>query len=528
MRRTVVALLVVLLLLPTAPASAHPLGNFSVNRYSGLDVSLESVRLRYVLDLAEVPTLQELQAAGLEPNGVDEPARRRVLEAKARDLAAGARLTVGGRPVEWTVGEASLELVPGQADLPTMRVGLTLTAPLAPTNGTRLDYRDLNYRGRAGWQEVVLRAAEGVALADSDAPTASLTDELRSYPADPAALLNLTTATATLRLTAAPTLPRSHALTLPPAGAPRLAIDPAADHLAAFLRGGGSPSNPLSLLLALAVAAAFGALHALGPGHGKTVVGAYLVGSRGTARHAALLGLTVTLTHTAGVYALGLVTLLAAQYVLPEQLFPVLGVVSGLLVVAIGLSLVRARLAGLLGSRAAHAHGHSDGPGHHHLHGPGRGHSHGQGRDHAHEHADDHGHDHAAPGQAHRHGGSSHSHLPPGGDGERVTLKSLLALGVSGGLLPCPSALVVLLAAVSFHNVALGMALVAAFSLGLAAVLTGIGLALVYGGRLLHRSPLAGRLGGSPLARAVPALSALAITAAGLAITLQAAQTLTR
>ena len=107
-----------------------------------------------------------------------------------------------------------------------------------------------------------------------------------------------------------------------------------------------------------------------------------------------------------------------------------------------------------------------------------------------------------------------------------MTLKSLLALGVSGGLLPCPSALVVLLAAISFHNVALGMALVAAFSVGLAGVLTGIGMAMVYSGRWLGRSRLAGRLSGSPLIRALPALSALAITAAGLVITVQAARTL--
>jgi ABC-type nickel/cobalt efflux system permease component RcnA len=316
-----------------------------------------------------------------------------------------------------------------------------------------------------------------------------------------------------------------------PAGAstPRLALDPTASVLAGFLREGPG-SNPVAIVLALLVAAGLGALHALEPGHGKTLVGGYLVGSRGTPRHALLLGLTVTATHTLGVYLLGLVTLVAAQYVLPERLYPVLGMLSGLLLVAVGISLARARLReafpnGERGRRKPRiqviVHHHGQGHGHVHAHGE---------QPHHHEHGHQHKHEaamlshHRPESIPHSHGSRVHTHEVPGADGVPITMRSLLALGVSGGLLPCPSALVVLLAAVSFQNVGLGLALVAAFSAGLAAVLTGLGLAIVYGGRLVTRTPWAGRAAQWPLVRAVPALSAIAITVAGLAIAAQAAR----
>ena len=495
------SLLATLLLLvaPVSLAVAHPLGNFSVNRYSRLEVGPQQTRLRYVLDLAEIPTLQTLRAHGLDPAAVDQPGQQRLLAEQAAELAAGARFEVDGRPAVWQVEDAALELLPGQADLLTMRVALTLTAPLATADGARLSYRDANEPGRAGWHELVLRGVDGLTLAASGAPSEDVTDELRRYPDDPArAPLDLSVASATAQFLTDSSGPSGSRPAAPMSdGRSRFAVDPAADTLSGFLRDGG-PGGPFSLPLALLVAAALGAVHALGPGHGKAVVGAYLVGARGTPRHAVFLGLTVTVTHTLGVYALGLVTLLAAGRLLPERLYPLLGVISGLLVATIGLTLLRSRLATVLPGRGqpvatVQVHGHSHGPG-----------------------QPDH-HDHP-----HTHGGHSHSHLPPGADGGRVTIRSLLALGVSGGLLPCPSALVVLLAAIAFQSVLLGLALVAAFSVGLALVLTSIGLALVWGGRRLAGSPLANRLTGSPLARLAPAASALAISAAGLVIAAQA------
>lgn len=233
------------------------------------------------------------------------------------------------------------------------------------------------------------------------------------------------------------------------------------------------------MLTSLLLAATLGAFHALGPGHGKTLVDAYLVGSRGTAWHAALLGLVVTATHPLGVYALGLVTLTASRWVVPERLFPWISAASGLMVVGIGARLAAARLDAVTGGHHHHHH-------HHHHHGE-------------HDHGDGH----------------VHTHLPAAGT--PASVRSLVALGVSGGLLPCPLALVVMLGAIALGRIAFGLVLIVAFSAGLAAVLTGIGLVLVHARQLFDHLPLDGRL-----ARFAPVVSAVGISLAGLAIVAQA------
>jgi nickel/cobalt transporter (NicO) family protein len=230
-------------------------------------------------------------------------------------------------------------------------------------------------------------------------------------------------------------------------------------------------------VLLLLTAFAWGALHALSPGHGKAMVAAYLVGARGTARHAVALGATVTVTHTIGVFALGLVALALSEYVLPEDLFPWLNLVSGLLVLGVGAGVLRSHLRRRRHQRLHHHHGH----------------------DHAHGHSHDHEH--------------GHSHAPP----ERISWRGLIAMGASAGLIPCPSALVVLLGAVAQGQIALGMILIVAFSLGLAATLTGLGLAVVLAGRALGRLNVP-----SGLATAVPAISALLIVGVGFVLTIQA------
>jgi ABC-type nickel/cobalt efflux system permease component RcnA len=229
-----------------------------------------------------------------------------------------------------------------------------------------------------------------------------------------------------------------------------------------------------ALVFLLLAALAWGAVHALSPGHGKTMVAAYLVGTRGTARHALALGATVTVTHTAGVFALGLVTLGLSQYVLPEQLYPWLNLASGLLVVLVGAGVLRGRVRRLR----------------------------------AHTHPDDHGH---GPGHHHHHHGP-----------EDLTWRGLLGMGASAGLIPCPSALVVLLAAIAQHQVALGLLMIVAFSLGLAGTLTALGLLVVLGGRM------ASRLRVPPaFAAALPAVSAVVIVAAGFVLTVRALPQLT-
>jgi ABC-type nickel/cobalt efflux system permease component RcnA len=249
--------------------------------------------------------------------------------------------------------------------------------------------------------------------------------------------------------------------------------------------------GPGMLLFALAVAASLGAFHALEPGHGKTVVAAYLVGSRGTAGHALFLGLVVTASHTVGVYLLGAVTLYASRHVVPERLYPWLGALSGILIVCLGVSLLYRRLAGPGAARGID-HDHRDGHGHDH------------------DHAHDHGH-------GHNHGHPHHHHVPDG----PVSLRALVALGVSGGIVPCPAALVVLLSAVAMGRIGLGLLLIVAFSVGLAAVLIAIGLLVVSARRLASRFGRAGAEG--PLVRRwLPLTSAAVITLSGVVITVQA------
>ena len=459
MRRSIIAILFALLALPllAVPASAHPLGNFTVNHLSRITVTSEAVRVRYVLDLAEIPTLQESQAGHIDGIAVR----------LARDLA----LSMNGIAVPLRLVSSSVAELPGQAGLTTLRVTLDLEGR-APGDGARIRFHDGTYAGQIGWHEVLFDGN----VRDASATAEDRTNELRAYPSDPTLTPpDVTDGAATVDLSAAAT--RGGAASL--ASGQRFSIEVGANALTAFLRSGDADLGALAA--ALAVAMMLGAIHAFGPGHGKAMVAAYLVGSRGTPGQAIILGLTVTVTHTVGVYALGAVTLVAAQYVLPERLYPILGVVSGLLVVAIGLGLLRARVLALLDARHDDRSAHHD----HHAHGDG-------------------------PDQ-HRHG-------------DAVGLRGLLALGISGGLLPCPTALVVLLAAVSLHNIALGMVLVAAFSIGLAAVLTGVGLAFVVGQRAFARRGVLSRLAGSVAARALPVLSAIAVTVAGIVIAIGAAR----
>lgn len=250
--------------------------------------------------------------------------------------------------------------------------------------------------------------------------------------------------------------------------------------------------SPSVVLLSLLGATVWGAAHALTPGHGKAIVASYLVGSRGTARHAAYLALTVTITHTSVVFLLGFLTLFAQSSIDPERLYPILGTISGLVICGLGASMFLSRVGPLLG-----AHGH--GLGHVHLHD--HHHDHGHFIGHSHEHGHDHG----------------HSHLPPGADGATVTWRSLLWLGISGGLLPCPAALVLLLVCISLQRTALGLLLVLAFSFGLALVLMGIGLLFIKGAGLLDRLPRS-----APLLRLLPAVSSLIITVLGVGLLLDA------
>ncbi|HEY1404778.1 MAG TPA: hypothetical protein VGB05_11660, partial [Pyrinomonadaceae bacterium] len=399
-----------------------------------------------------------------------------------------------------------ISLPTGVGDLRTLRIVCDLTGVMPAASDTanqtrRLKLENTNYRERAGWREAVVVPAAGVSVFDSTAFGSALTDELKVYPED---LLAAPLDERVVELSFTNGATPANAATLRARDGRPLAQ--ARDRFAELISV--QELTPTIAFFGLLVATALGALHAFSPGHGKTVVGAYLVGSRGTAKHAAFLGLTVTVTHTAGVFALGLMTLFASQYIVPERLFPILGVVSGGIVLVMGLSLFASRLLAALGLRS-HDHGHTHGDEHAHEHT----------HDTAHSHTHGHTHD-GDPTVPHSHGGGrAHTHLPPGTDGSRVTWRSLLALGISGGLLPCPSALVVLLSAISLHRVGYGMLLVVAFSMGLAGTLTGIGLAFVYAGRfILNRAGV--RING--LARVLPVASALVVACLGAALCYEA------
>ncbi len=426
------AVAVAALMLPTL-AAAHPLGNFTVNRFSRIEVAGPRVYVRYVLDLAEIPTFQ---------------AGRIDVQTYARHIARGAELTANGRLAHLVPVETSLAHPPGAGGLKTTRLEVVLRGPVLRGPST-IHYRDTNYGDRIGWKEIVV----------GDAPSRS--QELRAYPRDLlSSPLDVTSVETRLAPGVGPATP-PHVTT----GAAAQAPDRIADSSFASLVN-RDRLGVWVVLASLGAALFWGMAHALSPGHGKTIVTAYLVGQRGTPRHAALLGLIVTVTHTIGVFALGLVTLLLSRFIVPSDLYPWLNLVSGLLVVAIGASVLRVRWR----HRRAHAHGH----------------------DHHHHHQHQHQHDHTD-----------------------LSRRSLIAVGISGGLLPCPSALVVLLAAISLHRIAFGLILIVAFSAGLALTITGIGLVAVLARGAFRRLSFDGRL-----LSLLPAVSALVILAAGLAMTI--------
>src|SRR5829696_7980955 len=485
-------------LVPAKPAAAHPLGNFTVNQYSQIEIGTADAHLIYVLDLAELPTVADRPLLDSDGDGViSDSERESYLDDKLSEVSPALHLFAGSTALTLRPTAQSLALAPGQAGLNTTRIEATFVADLPPTasDAGQLTFRNDNASDRLGWREIVVANGPDIGIGNSAALAVDQSNALRVYPDD---LLSspLDERTVTVAFQLSPGAPTSIGERTPIASGPA-GISQRLDEIV----NGGTLSTG-GVLVALLAAAGWGALHALSPGHGKTVVGAYLVGSRGTPRHALFLGLTVTITHTAGVIALGLVILFASRTILPEQLYPWLSLVSGLLVAVLGLTILRQRLLGL----PAFGHHHAD-------HGHAHEHDHAHGHSHEHDHAHDHSH---ADELVHSHGGHVHSHLPPGGDGERLTWRSLLALGISGGLLPCPSALLALLGAVAVGRAGFGLLVVVAFSLGLATTLTGVGLLFLYAGRFLERRALAGRWSG--ILRFAPAVAAVAVTASGVMI----------
>jgi nickel/cobalt transporter (NicO) family protein len=435
--RRALLLAIAILALAAPAASAHPLGNFSINHLTTVEVSKERVELHYVLDQAEIPTVEERRL----PRG-------EVLDRKRREVEERLILRVDGREVPLAIAPgASLAYRPGAAGLKTTRVELDLRAGVRIPR--RVEVRDETFPGRVGWKAIVSKPGSGTAVR-TDAPSGDPTHGLRRYPQD------LLSSPLDRREASFGVRPGDGTLTAPRADGEGVSTSHASgDGFTSVFEDAAAGKGVLALLLLAAFG--WGALHALSPGHGKAMVAAYLVGTRGTARHALALGGTVTITHTIGVFGLGVVTMALSQYVLPEDLYPWLTLVSGLMVLGIGAGVLRSRM------RRARAH-------HHHQHAP-----------------------------------------------EDLSWRGILGMGAAAGLIPCPSALVVLLAAISQHEVALGLLLITAFSLGLAGTLSGLGLAVVRARRLLPRLGVSGRI-----VAALPAASALVIVAVGCVLTVRA------
>ena len=479
-------------------AAAHPMGNFSINHFSALEVHPTVVRLRYVIDMAEIPTFQEMYEHGIMARA-DDPKTVAYRDRKGEELGQGLVLRHEDRVLPLTLRASAIAFAPGAGELPTLRLTLVYEAALAMDHGT-LVYEDHNYSQRVGWKEMVAQPYKGVDFSQSSVPLESKSKQLSEYATD---LLQAPPQDlrATLRFTVPVSARASESVAqpLPDAAVPAVAAAPTPRNVLTEIITARQLSPGL-LLLSLVIAVGLGALHALEPGHGKTLVAAYLVGSRGTARQALWLGLTVTASHTIGVFALGAVALFASHYVVPEQLYPWLELTSGVLIVGMGMTLLQRMWCH---EHGAIVDGHTQAHGEHHHH-----HYHGHTLHHHHTHGyGQHTHDDQDQLQQGRAPEEPHE----------VSYGTLLTLGVTGGMIPCPGALVVLLSAVALQRIAWGMLLIVAFSIGLAAVLVATGLLLVSARGLMQRWS-----GGGPGLTYLPLLSPGVMIPLGLLLMVQA------
>ena len=498
-------------LVPTGSVAAHPLGNFSVSHLSRIVVDDDAITVEVVIDAAEIPTSQDRGLVDADADGVaDADEREAYARTECTNFLDAASLDLDGDPLPLEVVSWSLEYEEGQAGLETSRLECVLDTTVPDGFGDsvqQLGFTDDYRPGRVGWHEINAIGV-GVGIIDSPVPTESVTNGLRSYPED---------------LLQSPLDVRSVVVSVGPGGVQGDGTDvgivdddqataaDARDSLVAARPGwlGGLVDDvqdtfddmigrrDLTLgvgLLAIGLSLVLGASHALLPGHGKTVMAAYIAGRQGSVRDAVLVGATVTLTHTGGVLLLGL-GLTISTALAGETVLSWLGVASGLLIAGLGIALlvnaVRRRDDGWFG------HGH-------HHHGPG-GHTHGPDDrddhthdhddhthdhdDHTHDHDHDHDHDHRHDDHGHDHDhdhdhGHGHDHDHP----EQVSRSGLVGMGVAGGLVPSPSALIVLLSAIALGRTWFGIVLVFGYGIGMAVVLTLAGIALVkVRDRLQHR-----------------------------------------
>jgi ABC-type nickel/cobalt efflux system permease component RcnA len=532
--RAALAASVAAVLMP-AIALAHPLGNFTINHYAGVRVEPDRILLDVVIDQAEIPTFQARLDLDTDEDGqVSDEELEAGRAARCDDLRGSLDLRVGEVSQTLTLAEAGLAFPPGAGGLSTMRqvcgFRVDLGAPLA--SGTSVRFADTSYAERLGWREIIA-VGSGVSVAAADGgvlPSTSVSGRLTSYPAD---MITRPLAQASIAVVASiggPTLqPFDIADASPIVGAgigvPAATSPPGAVASPVLVAGvpggvgtGDLPSifrsadlTPVVLLVSLLTAAALGAGHALTPGHGKTLMAAYLVGTRGRPLHALGLGLSVSVSHTVGILVLAALVLGAQGVLAPDLVVRAAPVVAAVSIVVIGgwmlFSELRRRRGATAMTASAHAHTHDE-----------HGHAHDE-HDHEHHHEHEaHTHTHEETPGEHSHGGVRHSHLPP--TGTTITWRSLFVLGLAGGLIPSTSALLILLGSIAAGRPAFGFVLVLAFGVGMAAVMAGIGLAMVYARGRLERVGSA-----SPIGRVtayVPLAAAVLVFTLGVYLTAQA------
>lgn len=523
-------------------ALAHPLGNFSVNQYFLLDMRGDVVQVAYLLDIAEVPSFTEMDLLDTDfDNEISDAEVDAYLDAKVPSLMEKISLRLEDQDIPLQLKTRKLVLLEGTGGMTVFNILLRLEAQdwewPGAHEGFNLTLESLNHEGESGIRECKI-LLDGRVLNETDSfdrqtlkyQTLMLVDEKDNpvYQDFDASFLFRFAAGSGTGPTAAPSNPEGFAWTATARAAGDAGETAIIDGMktalaeeveeAEFLsdfaerteREKGDEGVAGTLLervtavirtkelsmsmfgVGLLIAAALGMGHAFSPGHGKTVMAAYLIGERGTMRHAAILGLIVTFTHVWSVIALGMVTLYAGGRVSEEDLSFWTGIASGAIITIIGGVLFMRRYSAYVLRRNAAAAKNSDA---HHHHG-----------EHEHNHSHDHHHGH---GHDHHHG---HSHVVETKDGAPPSYKSIVWLGISGGIVPCPAALIVLLLAIKFGRVLLGIWLIVAFSIGLAAVLVAIGIAVVRTSGEIRK-----RIGEeSVLLLALPVASSVLISVLGL------------
>lgn len=525
----VAAPLLVLFGLSAAPtAQAHPLGNFSVNHHDGLRLSHDRIEDTAVVDSAEIPTAQDEEATDTDRDAAISPAEaaHRAAE-RCAQLADRTHISVGGERLAWQVGHSTLTYGKGAAGVPVARLACTLRADAdlsRPADVAFVSGADVT---RTGWKEITAVPGDRLRLAGSSVPSKSPSDVLRHYPRDgdeqPLDVVKAELRTQPGPGGAAPGAPRP----VKPDETPVVqAVDrgtvlfPALERRLTDLTAGRDLTPPVGLLAVL-LTLLLGAGHAALPGHAKLVVAACLARRQGGVRAALAVGTTVTATHTAGVLAMGLILTAGGGFV-GERLLGWLGAVSGAVIAVLGMVLTVTAVRALRTGRPP-AHWH---------HGHSHGHTDSETREpndvHGHPHDHPHGHENRrATGPSHSHEDHAHeTDSREAGTPHRTGLSALLGVGLAAGLVPSPSALVVLLGAIALSRTSFGVLLVVGYGVGMALTLTAAGLLLSGGGSRLaalseRRLPSLRRY-----TRYATVLTALAVLTVGISLTLRSLLTL--